>query len=396
MTRRAWTYALAAVLLAAGGTALFLALFERETVKVPLPPQGEARFNPLFALQKSLQAGGIPARSYPTLNLAAVALGKRDTLVLYQQPESVSPAQARRLVLWVQGGGHLLMPGPAAGETPGALAQAYGLGAKVDDDEDDDEEAGDVAFQCVSLGESAVPARAPRPDPTQPAKEPTRETVQLCGRRFSSPLPRFRLHLGDSVHGYHFGRLDDGKGVVTVVSSLGFLANMQLDKRIAGTLAAQVLAPRLREGTVHLVYSAEVPSLWRLLLVNGWTVLLPAALALLAWLLWRGQRLGPLQPLPPDDRRALLEHVQAAGEFAYRRGRTLALHSAVLALFKRRLAVRDPMLAALDGETLVAALAERFDLPAERVRRALQPIGLQRPDVFLHSVTTLVLMRNRL
>ena len=406
MSRRSWLALGLGLLLVGGGIALFLALFERVSTTVPLPPEGEARYNPLYALRMALQAQGVKAQSYPVLNPGSLALGPRDTVLVYTQPEAVSAVQATRLVAWVKGGGHLVMRGPGAGETPGELADALGLHAAdttpVDDEDDED------VFEmptCVAL--SATPA-SPKPasttakDTGTPADDkdatqaPAREAIRLCGTAFVGTLPQFEGHHGDSVRGYRFGRMALGAGQVTVVSDLGFLANDELKKRIATDLGYQVLAPRLGEGTVHLVYSADVPSIWRLLMLHGWMALLPAGLALAAFLLLRGQRFGSPVPPPSANRRALLEHVQAAGEFTFRRGRSLSLHSAVLALFQRRLALRDPVLAALDGETLVAALAEKFQLTADRVRLALRPVGLQRPDVFLQSVSTLVLMRNRL
>jgi hypothetical protein len=407
MSRRSLLALGLGLLVVGGGIALFLALFERVSTTVPLPPEGEARFNPLYALRMSLQAQGVKAQSYPVLNPNALALGPRDTVLVYTQPEAISAAQTTRLVAWVKGGGHLVMRGPGAGETPGELAEALGLQAADDAPLEDEED--ESAFQMPTCALLAATPAAPKPAATtakgagKPAGEsveakpqPAREVIRLCGTTFVGTLPQFQGHHGDSVRGYRFGRMALGDGEVTVVSDLGFLANDELKKRIAGDLGYQVLAPRLGEGTVHLVYSADVPSIWRLLLLHGWMALLPAVLALAAFLLLRGQRFGSPVPPPSANRRALLEHVQAAGEFAFRRGRSLSLHTAVLALFQRRLALRDPVLAALDGETLVAALAEKFQLPPDRVRLALRPVGLQRPDVFLQSVSTLVLMRNRL
>lgn len=422
MNRRSLLAVILGLLVIGGGVALFLALFERVSTTVPLPPEGEARYNPLYALRMSLQAQGVKAQSYPVLNPNALALGPRDTVLIYTQPEAISAAQTARLVAWVKGGGHLVLRGPGAGETPGELADALGLeAAESASEEDTDADEGDAiaeAFQapsCTVLSATPAPPRSATKN-SQPAKSaatddeeakdakvtkdakdaPAREVIRLCGTRFIGTLPQFEGHQGDSVRGYRFARMALGAGQVTVVSDLGFLANDQLKKRIASDLGYQVLAPRLGAGTVHLVYSADVPSIWRLLMLHGWMALLPALLALAAFLLLRSQRFGPPVPPPTANRRALLEHVQAAGEFAFRRGRSLSLHTAVLALFQRRLALRDPVLAALDGETLVAALAEKMNLAPDRVRLALRPVGLQRPDVFLQSVSTLVLMRNRL
>jgi hypothetical protein len=198
-----------------------------------------------------------------------------------------------------------------------------------------------------------------------------------------------------SGHDVHFARVALGAGTVTLLTSLDFLANTALERPVAADLAAQVLAPGFGRGAFLLVFGDDMPSLLRLIVRHGWPILVPLALALLAWLLLRGQRYGTLRPLPPPRRRALLEHVQAAGEFAFRRGRSVALHRALRDRFERRLERRDPLLAALAGEARVLALAERCALPPARVRHALAPLELHRPDQFFHSISTLAQMRLR-
>lgn len=406
MNRR-WLLPLGIVLLVAILVGGFFALFERVTTTEPLPPSGEARYNPLYALGLAMKARGVAVRSHPSLDPTALALGPDDTLVLYTSPEAITEVQADRLLDWVRGGGHLVMPGPGVGTQPGALPETFGLRAITpppappkDGDEDSDEDAfaNDPRSDCTPLVARNPRAIEPATSTFKPGTPASAlpQAPRLCGPRFITDIEGFRLHAGDPQQGYRFGRLALDRGLVTVVSSLRFLGNDSLRQPAALELAEQVLAPRLGTGAMHLVYSADLPSLWRLLMEHGWRALLPALLALAAWLLWRSQRFGPAIPAPTDNRRALLEHVQAAGEFAFRRGRMSALHSAVLAHFMRRLALRDPVLAALEGETLAAALAERFGLPQERVLRALRPVGLQRADVFLASLSTLVLMRNRL
>ena len=410
MKARGWLLPLGIVAAVGLLVAGFFALFERVTTTEPLPPSGEARYNPLYALGLAMKARGVTVRSHPSLDPSALALGPNDTLLLYTTPEAITEAQADRLIAWVRKGGHLVMPGPGAGTQPGPLPEAFGLTAveppPTPPDKDGEEaEAPNPRTDCTPLVARTMRGlRAPPVKPVKPAKpvKPVKpddaapEAPRLCGARFTSEVEGFRMHAGDEQAGYRFGRLALDRGVVTVVSSLRLLGNDRLRQPAAVELAEQILAPRLGAGAMHLVYSADLPSLWRLLLEHAWRALLPAALALLAWLLWRGQRFGPALPPPPENRRALLEHVQAAGEFAFRRGRMAALHSAVLELFQRRLALRDPVLSALEGETLAAALSERFGLPRERVLRALRPVGLQRPDVFLAALSTLVQMRNRL
>src|SRR3546814_7677547 len=119
---------------------------------------------------------------------------------------------------------------------------------------------------------------------------------------------------GDLDAGRSYARLAHGAGTVDVVADTSFITNRSLENPGAAELARQLLQTGWKRGTVHLVYAANMPSLWRLLLEHAWMAWLPALLALAAWLWMRTQRFGPRLPSPEPARRALLEHVQASGE----------------------------------------------------------------------------------
>ncbi len=367
---------------------LFPKLFKPVVTQEPVSPSGEAAYNPLYALKLALLVHGERAAAWPNLAAAENSLGARDTLLLFDRPEAMTQAQAQRLIDWVRRGGHLLMPGPPGSVAPGPLAEALGLRAVLpppesekEGEEESDEETSS-RFQCDRV---RLPGVALKKD----------AGTWLCDPRFLARDAGFLLAGGDPQRGYRFARRALGAGSVTV-AELRYLHNRQLREPEARALAFQLLAPGLGRGTLHLVYSADVPSLVRLLLTHAWMVLLPLALALAAWLAFRGQRFGPLQALPEPRRRALLEHVQASGEFAWSRHRGAALHAAVLRLFRQRLQRRAPEIDALSGESQVQALVAALSLPASRVRQALLPQGLQQPLPFTQSIATLLQMRSRL
>jgi hypothetical protein len=357
--RTALLVALGLALLVAAGTLLFPRVFKQVTEELPLPPTGEAAYNPLYALKLALLAHGQKVSSWPSLSAAEHALGAHDMLLLYDRPEAMSNAQAQRIVAWVRAGGRLLMPGPPDGASPGPLAGALGLRAVVPPQEQPGRKAAAANAGCLRV---LAPGQAPGGE----------RGAWLCQPPFLPTVPGFALAGGDDKHGYRFARRALGEGEVTVVE-LGYLDNDRLRDPAARALAFQLLAPGLGHGRIQLVYSADVPSLLRLLLTHAWMVLLPLALALAAWLAWRGQRFGPLQPAPEARRRALLEHVNASGEFTWGRQRASALHAAVLRLFEQRLRRRAPELDALAGEAQVLAIADATALPATRVRQALRP-----------------------
>jgi len=376
--------ALALALLVGAGVLLFPKLFRKVSEELPLPPTGEAAYNPLYALKLALLAHGEQVSAWPNLAAAMHRLGPRDTLLLYDRPEAMSQAQAQRLLDWVQSGGHLLMPGPQSGVSPGPLAGKLGLRA-VEEPRQDESAPATPWSEYAGCDRMVVAGRVQREG----------DGLWLCDPRFRPLLPGFALSGGDEQHGYRFARRVLGQGLVTVVQ-LDYLDNEGLRDPAARLLAFQLLAPGLGRGRMQLVYSADVPSLLRLLVDYAWMVLLPLALALAAWLAFRSQRFGPLQPAPEPRRRALLEHVHAAGEFAWSRRRASALHAAVLRLFQQRMQRRAPELYALSGPAQETALAEATSLPLSRVREALQAQGLAHPASFTQSIATLLSMRSRL
>jgi hypothetical protein len=107
----------------------------------------------------------------------------------------------------------------------------------------------------------------------------------------------------------------------------------------------------------------------------------------------RSARLGPLMPAPAMHRRALLEHVQAAGEFLYRRDGGRSLHQLACHTVLARLRRRDPACAMLNGDALYTRLAERSEIDAAQIAQAFQsPANAQ---AFRACITTLARLRSR-
>lgn len=345
--------------------------FERVEEDVAAPLHGEALYNPLYALKKVLQARGIDVDTRANLNLPAMALGSNDTLLMDADVRTLTHEQVSDLLDWIDDGGQLVFPLPQGSEGRGGeLLDALGLTVGSHS-------------SCLSW-----------------PIEGSAEKAEHCFRFDFSPkedeVDAFDVLV--SVHddeGYVMGRRTRGDGAWFVAGDLNFLRNRELDKDGNAALAWQVLAPAMHDGKVHLVYAAEVPPLYVLLVERGWPALLPALLALFGWLWARGQRFGPLLPLAASHRRALREHVLAAGEFTFRRGRTTALYAPLRRAFDEQLRRDDPAIAALDGDALITALATQRQRPLAEIRQALSPVNLGQPEHFLAAIKTLTELRIR-
>ena len=375
--------------LIAAGVAWFLHTYEKVEKEIALPPHGEAGYNPLYALKKTLQADHVEVDSRMRLDLSKARLGKRDTVLILNDPRAMTPVDSRRLLEWVAGGGHLLLRTPASGSR--------------------NEET------SVPLLEDLDVLLTDDPPDCAPLQVPGEEGhIEFCrGRRFFFDQVEPELAWGDLQAAYVYARLAHGEGHVDVLADFDFLTNNggkqgnlfapDEDPLVGGlrdgphrALARQLLAPNYGHGTVHLVYAAQMPSLWRTILQRGWPVWAPLLLALLAWLWLRMQRFGPLRPAPAGERRSLLEHVRASGEHLFRYNKRALLYASARHSFLARLRRRDPVAAALGGEPQVGAIAERLGVPAEAVRTALQAPPSHDKSAFRNRISTLIQLRNRL
>ncbi|MGH8082178.1 MAG: DUF4350 domain-containing protein [Lysobacter sp.] len=382
------------------------AIWRKDYVKVEqdadVPRSGEAASNPLYVLKLALQKDGVKVDARQRLLLSIHTLQPLDTVLIYRDPRTLSPADAERLLAWVERGGHLIVRTPPwrerLGESKVPVLDALGVTLL---DMDDVAEADKLRDQCVALHDRTATV-----------------DVFCNARRFyfynSKVEPDFAW--GDEDSAYVYARFPYGAGKVDVLSDLDFLSNRGgsgnpfLDGIGAGrdrivepgniAFARQVLEPNYRSGTVHPIYAAEVPSLWKTLIVNSWMAWLPLLLWLLGWLWQRMQRFGPQRPAPAMERRSLLEHIVASGEHVYRYGYGASLHAAVRAAFLARLRRRDPYVAAIQGEAQIERLAERYknepNLGVAAIRDALTTPLAREHAAFRSRIATLIRMRNRL
>src|SRR3546814_13772512 len=87
------------LLVVAVATAWWLYNYEYVETEVDLPPRGEARYNPLYALRLALQADGVHPTSRQRLQLDEVSLGARDTSPTRLPLDEVSLAARHTVVV---------------------------------------------------------------------------------------------------------------------------------------------------------------------------------------------------------------------------------------------------------------------------------------------------------
>ena len=369
----------------------FLVSFERKEIDVPLPPRGEAVFNPLYALKLSLQGAGQRVVSRPRLADETRPLGPRDTVVLNGDPDLLSPRDIDRLYDWVADGGHLVVEAPSrvVPEDQASLVAPFGVYPRAAED-----------HGCLTVDK--LPSTAPDVDEDEGFLEIKKAEEKKTGKpavynydlycwsRFAlAATSKPQLAWRDNS-GTVFARFDHGLGSIDVIAQIEPVTRTVLQEREHAAFVRQLLDPNWGRGTFHLIYATDMPPLWQLLWRHGWMVIVSLALLLLLWVRMRTPRFGPLLPSPPEARRSLLEHVQASGEHLYRYGRAHLLHAALRRHVLARIRRRDPVAASLEGQAQITAIAERTGLPSTDVADALHsPRPLDARD-FRHRIARLI------
>lgn len=351
--------------------ALLPVLFVPVEEQVERGPTGQARINDWYGLQRVLADLGTPATSRYGLG----PLPPADHVVLVLTEDRLArQALWPRALAWAAEGGHLVVVGVSAEEE-----DTGGEG----EGEDVLEELGLRRFASTAAGPRLASQAGP---PRTLAQVPTVALISEfgdAGAWWTESDERWAL------------RLAHGEGWVTVLADVGPFTNAELGKADHAPLAWDLLrldgAPPA--GAV-LVLAGESPGFLALAWRHA-APLLIAALALALVVGWRGAvRTGPLAPDPVPDRRDLMEHVAASGDFLWRED----LHAALLAgarsavrgrLSRHRLDAEGRPV--LDDRALVDAALESGapGVDEASVRAALIDRPPTSPAAFLAVVRTL-------
>lgn len=161
-----------------------------------------------------------------------------------------------------------------------------------------------------------------------------------------------------------------GEGRVIFLSDNDFFSNDRIGEHDHALLLACLVGDN---NPVWLLYSSQMPSLLSLLWRYAPYLLITLALLVLL-MIWRlSQRSGPLILPTSRQRRDLLEHLQAAAEFAWRHDLSAGLFERGRRVVEKRCLASHPLLHHLDEKARCQWLAEKTGMTAHSIHQALYP-----------------------
>ncbi len=335
---------IASVLAFAVLTALGWFLFERVEEVVDRGYRGKAAIHPYYALEQLFESSGLPTRSLPRLRILPpldhvlwIATAKRST-------------NSQRLVQWANEGGHLVV-NPTGPWTEDPLLQALGIqrfGA-TEADEDDDQSLPAFASERPSW-------------PRLYLQDPT-EVLYSEGAEDAAWMLTIRV----------------GDGTATVLADGKFLHTERIGHLDHALIAWHAAIPPSGDPTdgptdlpagLWLLYRDPGPSIWSLISERTQPIVISLVLLILASLTVLTRRFGPLQESSPKDRRQLVEHVSASGNFLWNIGCETTLIEAARQALARRLG-RGRQLSANELETLARQSSAAAKIDEADLQRAL-------------------------
>ena len=355
--------ALIAVLAAlAGGTAWFLANFERTTQTVRTGFKAEALRNPWLAAERLAQHMGAKASTVRAL-ADLQALPASGTLFLPAERYALTRATRQALLDWVARGGYLVVEAEPA-EQPDELLDALGV-------------------ERLAIGNSRDGVHAAPMSIRLPGSEAASQVDSPHGAHLVASEPEFEF---DDGNGNFLVLAAHGEGLVMVVAELGFASNRSIGRKEHAQFLWQLvsLVPGDRP-----VYFFNVPgrlSFQAWLREHAWAPLCGIALMLVLWLWHAAPRFGPIAPDPLRSRRRLLDHLRASGRYLWSHGGARRLLDAARDSCLRRIGRAHPDFLVLPEAERPERLAAILGWPEERARQVLAPPDATRMVAFLQAI----------
>lgn len=374
------------------------------------PLTGEARDNPLYASRLFLKGMGIPTETLQSLQNLTQLPDTDTVIVLNTSRYTQRKQQFDDIIRWVESGGHLISRSVSDWEffDPDRAEAIF-------DDMEATEEGESMDYTSVQDGNSKRSS-----DPLQqylkvhtgesiPFKQKDSSEIQLpdVNKVLKLGADYFQTIVLDNDNqqqGLRLSKINDenfiiqqkaGQGLITLVSDLSFIDNYSID----GYDHAEIFWHLIHANSgspvkaVWLIHSDEMPNLFQLIWKHFWALCIMLVVLFLAWLLRVSRRFGPLIPKDDEDRRNLLEHIDASGNYYWQQKQQSSLIDSTREALQQRLIQRIPGWQAMNNDQQAILLAERLAIKEQYVLKLLHGDISHSPHEFTEVIKQLEKIR---
>ncbi len=382
------------------------------------PFTGEAKTNPLYASKLFLRRMGIPTETVDSVQ-DLTTLPDTDTVILISSSrENLRGAQVSNLLAWVKNGGHLIITGLADWNS---FASDEPL---VDESQNDPDEPVyyeefDQEFISESSGDALQEFLGVDIREGIQFEDEKPETISIKGSSRGLQLgPDYyrAIVVKDGGNKGNLEQIDiDGKnviirqqvdrGLITLVSDLEFIDNFNLKdfdhaeilwQLIRGKAAAFNQKDLLLPEAVWLIHSDETANLFELIWKYFWALVITLIIFFAFWMMRVSRRFGPVITKEEDDRRNLMEHIDASGVYYWKQHDHSGLLESTRNAAQQMLAKRIPGWHAMEQPDQVKLLSKRLSISEPQLSKTLYGSIGKGPHEFTETIKQLEHIRTSL
>jgi len=383
---------------------LFHVIFEERESEHNIALRGEAVFNPLFIAQRFLEKSGIESESIVSMLKLKELPDTNDVLFLATRRFDIGPALRTKIMAWVASGGHLIVV--AWSESDEALDDPIldDLEISVRDKYKSDDELDNADNTCIKKTNKENSDKKESCD--EYYFKPIAVTI-LSGREKSmvafnpsqwltSTNEKKANWVINSDSGAHLIEYVMDKGLVTVLSDYEFLMNNNFKKYDHAAFFWYLVHYSNSSGKVWIVYKGDMPPLYAWLVEHMWAPFLTLFFIIAIWIWSVLPRFGAVYPKLSLDRRNLIEHIRASGQFLWKNKFSEGLIHETRNALQEQISKRHPNWITLSQVELTKRLAKHTGLSLENIEFAFTTHAIKKEQEFFLIIQTLERLRKAL
>ncbi len=422
---------LALVITISASMGAFFTLFEKVASERNIGLQGEARFNPLVIAQRFLENSGIESESVVSMLKLKEMPGKKDVLFLATRRFDIGPAKRDEILNWVSNGGHLIIvawpPADSKSDIQDPILKELAIQVNYEkrtalDKLDDSDKIPELKNKQESQNKQASKPETKKEQKQiiksskdNTAKDAVKKncntgdfkpiTVTILSEREPSQIAfnsdiwlttnneKKANWVVNGKSGAHLLEYVKDKGLITVLSDYRFLTNTRITKFDHAAFFWYLVHFSNNSGKVWIVYKGDMPPLYEWLSKNLWAPFLTLFFIIFIWIWSALPRFGALYPKLSHNRRNLIEHIRASGQFLWKNKFSDELIHETRNALQEKISKRYPNWNKLTDGERYKRLAKQSKIDIEHVEQAFTVQSTTKENEFLLIIQTLERLR---
>ena len=357
----------------------FVTTFTKVPYERELGYSSEARSNQFLAAEKFLNKLSVGLETRHDFSVFEEVPGQYDTILINGSRIGMSSARREAMLDWVQQGGHLVL-----------LATEF---YEYDFNSSRDKFLDDRGVRYYSTEDDYTDYSEEESTTSLNFEGFEKDTeVHFYANGYIEDTSGEASFISGPDHADQFIQYQMGEGLLTVIVDFSIWQNDRIDEHDHAMFLTQLIG---NSAKAWLVYNRVQPSLYTLMIQHIPLVVVSFVFILLALLIGQLWRKGPARRDTPPVQREIMQHIAAAGEFAYRRDQGYDLSQQMHNSISHRMSQLVHGYMRLDGAKQLEKLATITGLPKNELQ-LLWHHDVENKETFLTKVQLVQEIRKHL